>query len=50
MAIYMAMRIAEEAFGPDSYMYVYERRPDLKPGIDEELIRLGREDLIVNIE
>lgn len=44
MAEYMASRIIS---GHQDYAFVISRRPDLKEGIDAELRRLGREDLIV---
>lgn len=47
MAIYMASRIMSGAL---DYLYVVERRPDLKEGIDAYLIKQGREDLIKEAE
>nr|WP_186322942.1 hypothetical protein [Paenibacillus xylanexedens] len=43
MAAYMGLRIIEGAY---TYEYVCEKRPDLKDGIDEYLIRQGRKELI----
>jgi hypothetical protein len=43
MAVYMAGRIIEGIY---TYAYVIGKRPDLKEGIDAELILRGRADLI----
>jgi hypothetical protein len=44
MAAYLAFRIMDGAL---DYEYVVGKRPDLKSGIDKELIAHGRNDLIV---
>lgn len=41
---YLAYRIIDGIY---TYDYVISKRPDLKEGIDNALIQLGREDLII---
>jgi hypothetical protein len=44
MAAYLGQRIIDGAY---TYVYVIEKRPDLKVGIDTHLRDQGRLDLIV---
>lgn len=46
MADFMAQRIID---GSKDYIYVIEKRPDLKEGIDKYLTDKGRSDLIVKV-